>query len=124
MFFCLATAHVVAAAKMKTPDAVLNDCWQTMVMLSLAPDGRTLAGPSVPQEAANLAAGCVQDFLHRWSSYVDVARGNPTAATALIAAKLKDVESTTAATAGDADRFLPLARWIEGALHPMRDAFR
>jgi len=123
LFLCLSTAQCAAASKMKNPDAILNDSMLTLVQFSLTPEGRIFTPPPDPQEAANLAGACVQDFLNRWSSWVDISPSNPATATAIVVGMLREVESAAPIAKGDGDRLFPLGQWVERSLEPMRSAF-
>jgi len=119
LFFSLCTAHVAGAPTMRNPDAVLNDAMQKLVHL-------TFAGPPVPQVAANLAAACVEDFLHRYSAWVDIqSSGQAGEGTGVIAGMLRDVEATTPVTReDDSVRLMSLAFGIEDMLPRMREVFK
>lgn len=125
--FCLSTVQAACARRMKNPDAVLNELLHTIVAGATndaALQEQLFGGPVEPQHAANLAGSCVEDYLHRWSAYVDiVGGGNKAAATSIVCAMLQSTESTDPATAGDGRRLWPLATWIEGCFDPMALAF-
>lgn len=64
------------------------------------------------------------DFLHRWSAYIDIAKGgNAQAATGLVASMLRGIESDTPARADDGPRLWPLALWVEGRIDEIWKAF-
>lgn len=122
LMFCLSTMQTACAQRMKNPDAVLNECLQALVKFALSHPAKFIGASTGPQKAANDGAGLVQDYLHRWSSYVDVFHGgNTEAATMLVCSMLRSTEAAVPGREGDAQRLLPLACWIEARLPAMRD---
>jgi len=123
--FCLSTAQMACAGRMTNPDAVLNDLLHTVVAGSVSPDPKYFfGGPVDPQQAANSAGAYIEDYLHRWSAYVDIVKGgNAAAATGIVAGMLRHAESESPPTQADAHRLWPLATWIEQRLTAMGNAF-
>ncbi len=123
--FCLSAVQMACAHRMKNPDAVLNDLLHTVVTIAISIDPQQFFGGSIePQRAANQAAEYLQDYLHRWSAYVDIAGGgNAAGATGIIAGMLRSTESPKPPSEADAHRLWPLATWIEQRLKVMADAF-
>ena len=123
--FCLGTMQLACATEMDNPDAILNELLHGMIEAASLP-GSSWApvGQLEPQKVANSSAEYIQDYLHRWSSYVDIAPGNANAATGIVCAMLKHTESSAPANATDGDRLWPLAEWIEAQLPLMRMDFR
>jgi len=123
--FCLSTVQMACARRMKNADAVLNDLLHTIVASAIGADSQEFFGGSVdPQQAANKAAEYLQDYLHRWSAYVDIVEGgNAAAATGIVAGMLRHTESANPPTQEDTHRLWPLATWIEARLEPMAGAF-
>lgn len=81
-------------------------------------------GPVDPQQAANSAGKYLQDYLHRWSAYVDIIKGgNLLAGTSIVAGMLRDTESDIPPTQEDTRRLWQLATWIEARLEAMAGAF-
>jgi hypothetical protein len=110
---------------MRNPDAVLNDLLHTAVTGAIGVDPQQFfGGPVDPQQAANRAGQHLQDYLHRWSAYVDIAKGdNAAAATGIVAGMLRHSESDNLPTQEDTRRLWQLAVWIEGSLAAMSGAF-
>ena len=80
-------------------------------------------GPKDPQEAANESV-MLQDYLNRWSAYLDIKRGgNSAAATSVICRMIFEAESAGDPTSADAERLWPLATWIEDNWHIMSRDF-
>lgn len=123
--FCLSTVQMACARRMKNPDAVLNELLHTVVTAAISVDPQKFfGGPVEPQRAANQAAEYLQDYLHRWSAYVDITGGgNAAAATGIIAGMLRSTESPAPVSEADAGRLWPLATWIEKGLEAMAGAF-
>lgn len=123
--FCLSTAQMACAGRMQNPDAVLNDLLHTVVAGAVSTDPQHFfSGPVDPQQAANKAGEYLQDYLHRWSTYVDIVKGgNAAAATGIVAGMLRHTESESPPTQEDARRLWPLATWIEARLKAMGGAF-
>jgi hypothetical protein len=123
--FCLSTVQMACARRMKNPDAVLNELLHTVVTSAVSVDPeRFFGGPVDPQEAANRAGEYLQDYLYRWSTYVDiVSGGNNDAATGIITGMLRSTESTASPSAEDSHRLFSLATWIEERLDAMAKAF-
>ncbi len=124
--FSLGTTQVACACHLNKPDAILNDVLQTMVAGAVQPGTPfSLPGRSDPQDVANRAGSYLADYLHRWSSYVDIATGsNAGAATSIVCGMLRHAESDAPPDSTDAKRLWPLATWIEGQLPIMRGAFK
>ena len=116
---------MACAHRMKNPDAVLNDLLHTVVAGAIDVDPQQFfGGPVDQQEAANKAAEYLQDYLHRWSSTVDIVNGgNLAAATGIVAGMLRHTESASPPTQEDTRRLLQLATWIEKRLEAMAGAF-
>jgi hypothetical protein len=110
---------------MENPDAVLNDVLHTVVAGAVGTDPQHFfSGPVDPQQAANKAGEYLQNYLHRWSTYVDIVKGgNAAAATGIVAGMLRHTESENPPTQEDARRLWPLATWIEERLKAMGGAF-
>lgn len=124
MLFCLSTAHAACARAMRNPDAVVNDVGHRVVAFALDDPSTYFGGPTQPQQAATEGGNLLQEYLSRWSSYIDIAGGgNPSAATGLIGGMLHDAESAGAPTDADVKRLWPLAIWIELNLENMRHGF-
>jgi hypothetical protein len=125
LVFCLTTAQAGCAHRMKNPDAILNELFHVIVLGCLNVDPAFyFGGPILPQQAANQGGQYLQDYLERWSAWVDIVQGsNPSAATSIVAGMLRSTESSRVPTDGDARRLWPLATWIEGSLEPMAEAF-
>jgi hypothetical protein len=123
--FCLSTVQTACAHRMKNPDAILNELIHTVVTGALNINSQQFfGGPIEPQRAANQAAEYIQDYLHRWSAYVDISGGgNAAAATGIIVGMLRSTESSQPPSETDAQRLWPLATWIEQRLKVMADAF-
>ena len=123
--FCLSTVQMACARRMKNPDAVLNDLLHTVISGAVGVDPQLFfGGPVDPQQAATKGGECLQEYLHRWSAYVDiVGGGNAGAATGIVAGMLRDTESPNSPTQEDARRLWPLATWIEERLDAMEGAF-
>jgi len=126
LVFCLSTVQMACAQHMKNPDAVLNDLLHTVVTGAIGADPQQFfGGPLDPQQAANRAAQDLQDYLHRWSAYIDIAKGgNVTAATGVVAGMLRYSESEDPPTQEHTRQLWELAVWIEGSLGAMSAAFR
>lgn len=125
LLFCLSTVQVACARHMENPDAILNDLLHIAVSGAVGVDPQQFfGGPVDPQQAANKAGEHLQDYLHRWSAYVDITKGgNAAAATGIVAGMLRHTESDDPPTQQDADRLWPLAVWIEQSLAAMAGAF-
>jgi len=126
LLFCLSAMQTACASKMKNPDAVLNECFDLMIRLCTTEGDRVFffGRPVDAQEAANQGGAYLQDFLHRWSAYVDIVQGgNRQTGTAIICSMLRCVESDDPAGPTDGPRIWPLALWIENGLPAMRKAF-
>jgi hypothetical protein len=124
--FCISTVQMACARRMKNPDAVLNDLLHVAVGGAIGVDPQGFFGGPVddPQQAANSAGEYLEEYLHRWSAYVDiVGGGNAAAATGIVAGMLRHAESANPPTQEDTRRLWPLAAWIEGSLEAMTDAF-
>jgi hypothetical protein len=123
--FCLSTVQMACARRMGNPDAVLNDLLHTMVIGAISVDPQQFfGGPVDPQQAANKGGEYLQDYLHRWSAYVDIVKGgNTAAATGIVGGMLRHTESDSAPTQEDSRRLWDLAIWIEERLEAMGDAF-
>ncbi len=124
MMFCLSTVQAACARLMRNPDTVLNELGIRLVYGIVATDSQQFFGQTVDvQHAANVSA-CLQDYLHRWSAYVDMVRGGSRLeATNLICEILRSTESADPTGWQDIGRLLPLARWIEGQFDAMATAF-
>lgn len=118
MVFCLSTVQLACARRMKNPDAVLNEVLHTMV-------NSPLTGDSIdPQQTANDGSAYLGEYLHRWSSYLEIVEGgNANAATGIIAGMLRHTESEAPPTQEDSQRLWQLATWIETRLGAMEGAF-
>jgi hypothetical protein len=124
LMFCLCTAHVACARLIGNPDAVLNDVIHRAVEFALSDQQTFFGGAVQPQQAANDGAARLQEYMHRWSAYVDMIQGpNRAAATGLVCGMMADVEGRDTLTDRDARRLLPLATWIEDQLDTMRIGF-
>ena len=124
LVFCFATAHYACAARMKHPDAVLNETLGLVITSALADMDTFFGGRVNPQEAATQGAALLNDFLHRWSTYLEIAKGgNTSAATSLVAMMLLDTESLAPAEMDDGARLWPLASWIESKIPGIRSGF-
>lgn len=125
LIFCLSTVHKVCARRMKNPDAVLNECAHNLVGVAVTDEGGTFFdGPVDPQQAVNDGSAYLDDFLHRWSAYVDISKGgNTQAATGLVCSMLRKTESLAPAAQGDGPRLWPLGRWIEDRFTEIDRAF-
>ena len=124
--FCLSAIQMACARRMKNPDAVLNDLAHRVVALAIDAEPQQFLGgpPDDPQHVATKAAECLQDYLHRWSAYVDIVDGgNAAAATGIVAGMLRHTESQNPPTQEDVRRLWPLATWIEQRLEAMAGAF-
>ena len=123
--FCLSTIHLACASKMKNPDAVLNECVQTLFRYCLSDQQTFFGGTVEPQEAVNKVAPCLQDYLQRWSSYVDiVSGGNHLAAQNIVSAMIHDTESATPPSPADTQRLDNVALWVQKNLDGIRTAFK
>ena len=113
------------ARKMSNPDAVLNELLQVFVCSAAESEAEMFSGESrQPQQIANDAGELLQDFLNRWSAWMDIEQGgNSQAATALVIDMIHDTETEESAQEGDAERLWPLATWIESRLSVMGSAF-
>jgi len=125
LIFCLSTMQMACASKMKNADAVLNEVLHLLIAYAAADSAQELTGGTVDQqELANQGAAHLQEFLHRWSAYVDIVDGgNRKSGTIIVCGMLLSVESKTEASSSDSQRLWPLALWIENALPEMRSAF-
>ena len=125
LVFCLSTVQMACARYMKNPDAVLNELLHTVINGAIALEPQMFFGDAVvPQRAANDGGGYIQEYLHRWSAYVDIrGGGNRAAGTAIVCAMLASTESLGPPAEGDARRLMPLASWIEEQLTVMGGAF-
>lgn len=123
--FCLSTVQMACARKMIDPDSVLNELMHTVIAGTVTTDAQYFfGGPVNPQSAANQGAAYLQDYLARWSAYVDIASGgNYIAGTSLVCSMLRSTESTQPPSDGDAQRLWPLASWIQKQLNAMGNAF-
>jgi len=123
--FCLSTVQMACARKMTNPDSVLNELMHTVITGTVATDSQYFfGGPVSPQSAANQGAAYLQEYLARWSAYVDIARGgNYDAANSLVCSMLRSTEFTQPLSDGDAQRLQPLASWIQKQLNAMGNAF-
>jgi hypothetical protein len=127
MMFCFSTVQVACAKRMSNPDAVMNECvqngivaWVTDAKLSK----QMFGGPIEMQQAGNLGIGLLQDFLHRWSAYIDIAKGgNRGAATGIVCRMLQEVETAEPAQEGDGERLWPVALLIEAQFEAIDKAF-
>lgn len=124
--FCLSAIQMACARQMKNPDAVLNDLAHRVVALAIDAEPQQYLGgsPDDPQQVATKAGALLQEYLHRWSAYVDIIDGgNAAAATGIVAGMLRHTESDNPPTQEDVGRIWPLASWIEARLQPMAGAF-
>jgi hypothetical protein len=123
LMFCLSTVQTVCARRMSNPDAVLNEVARNAISAwATDPEIRDLAfgGPISLQQAGNDGIACLQDFLHRWSAYIET---QGTTATSVIAGMLHDIDSAEPARDGDAERLWPLALWVEEQFSAIDQAF-
>lgn len=113
MLFCLSDVHVACCGCMKNPDAVLNEV-ASIVLNYCYEDYQTFFGEKPDgQDAANRVGSHVQDFLHRWSAYVDIlSGGNWQAGLGLVVGMIHDCESTNDLQSSDTERLLFVASWI------------
>lgn len=127
LIFCLSIVHSVCAPRMKNPDAVLNACAQALISNALDvedADGIFDRPVSDRQRVANDGMGYLEDFLHRWSAYIDVARArNRQAATGLVASMLRTTESDAPSDSTDGPRLWPLALAFEDRFKDIAGAF-
>lgn len=123
--FCFSTVVAACARHMKNPDAVLNDILQRAIINAAGEARQQFLGDEsvTPQAIADRAGLYVQEYLHRWSAYVDIVGGNPSAATGIVVGMLRHAESTRPAAEDDAIRLWPLAVSIETQLEDMAGAF-
>lgn len=122
--FCVSTVIAACARRSSHPDALLNELLHDLVVAVLA--GHEVFGvpPGTPQELMNDAATHSQAYLACWSAYVDLAGGpNAAAATALLMATIRSIESSVQADDDDNRRLTPLVQWLEGNLDAMGSAF-
>jgi hypothetical protein len=125
LFFCLSTVHMVCASQMKNPDAVLNEAAHTLLTIALSEREKYFSGEVNPQEAANLSAECLNDFLHRWSTYIEIIEGgNNLAARNIISGMIWDVATVKPITDKDADSINDLASWFQNGLKDFQEAFQ
>jgi hypothetical protein len=119
MTFCLTTVITGCARSMKNADAVLNECAHNLDRMIDTPFAAEMfgAGPLDRQKVANDGAAYLQDFLDRWSAYVEISKGgNGQAATSLVCSMLRDTESLAPAAEGEGPRLWPLAVYVEQSL--------
>jgi hypothetical protein len=123
--FCLSAVQMACARHMKNPDAVLNELLHTLLVGTIDTDAKLFfGGPVEAQRVANQAGEHLQDYLGRWSAYIDIAGGgNSAAATAIVCGMVRSTESLEPPTEADARRLWPLATWIEKRLEAMGGAF-
>lgn len=122
--FCVSTVIAACARRSSHPDALLNELLHDLVVAVLADHELFGSPPGTPQQLINDAATHSQDYLARWSAYVDIAGGgNAGAATALLTGTLHSIESGAQADDNDGRRLAPLAQWLEGNLDAMGRAF-
>jgi hypothetical protein len=127
MMFCISTVQAVCARRMSHPDEVLNECARKAIAAH-ATEARlsdwASRTPSELDQTLDFGIGCLQNFLHRWSTYVAIGRnGRREAATSILCSMLFDVDSADPAEEGDGDRLWPLALWIEGQFGAIDKAF-
>jgi hypothetical protein len=125
LMFSATMAYAACCAQTKNPDAVLNDLMQRLVTASIELDSlRFFGGPVEPQDAANRAGKYIQDYLHQWSTQIEIRKaGNATGAMGIVAGMIRQTESTVPPTQEDSDRLFKLAHWIVGSMHGMAGAF-
>jgi hypothetical protein len=125
LMFCLSTMELACAPKMKNPDAVVNECLHFLVTWTTTECVQEFfGGPVDAQDAANRGAAYVQEFLHNWSTYLDIVKGgNSPCATDFVCSMIRTAESNEPASQGDAHRLGQLALWVENSIPAMRDAF-
>jgi len=109
LMFCLSTVHAVCARKMGNCDAVLNEAFQSLFAYSLSEPGVFFGGPVDAQVAANNGGQYLQDYLHRWSCYIEIeSGGNTIAALNIVMTMLRDIESAAPPSEEDAQRLRPV----------------
>lgn len=123
--FCLSATHAACEYKMSNPDAVLNESLSLLVQAVVGSPDDFLSGQMTSsQEIANRAAALLQDFLQRWSAWMEIAKGkNSPADHSLVIAMIYETESPDPISDGDGERLCPLAIWIESRLGAMSGAF-
>jgi len=125
LFFSLSTVHGVCASRMKNPDAVLNECAHCLVKYALAEQDTFFGGEIEPQRAANAGGAYLQDYLNRWSSYIDIrSSGNQQAARSVVSSMLADIESAQPVAPGDSQRLGVVVSWIEGKFDDIHSAVK
>ena len=123
--FCLSTMHKSCANRMSNPDAVLNELMHDIITTTIKADPILFFGSNIGvQTVANKGSEYIQDYLNRWSAYVDIVEGgNNSAATTIVCSMLRDIESSSEPSEEDTQRLWPLAVWIEESLDAMAGAF-
>lgn len=124
MLFCLGTVHVACAPLEKNPDAVLNEAGYAVVNCCIQEMDTFFGEKLDPQEAANRAV-LLQDFLHRWSAWVDITEGgNVHAGNNIVATMIHDCESAEEISSSDTERLVFVASWIVTRFPDARKVFR
>ncbi len=122
--FSLSVVQLACARHMTNPDAILNEMLHAIMHRIMENPSHFLGGSVEPQAAVNRAASYLEDYLHRWSSYVDIVEGgNKSAASGIVLGMLRSIESSEPPTGETAPRLEPLAYWIEGNLSIISGAF-
>ena len=120
--FCLSAVQCCCASLMKSnPDAALNEAAYMMVSLALKERSTYIRTTASDQEVATQGAAYLQDFLHRWSAFLEMAPG--AAGMNVIATMLREAESSSLPTEADMPRLSKLALDIVQMFQPMRAAF-
>jgi hypothetical protein len=96
VIFCLSLVHAACARHMTSPDAILNDVLYRLVERGVGDLSEEFFGDQrvEPQDVATRAGEYLQDYLHRWSAYIDMkGAGNEPAAANVLQVMLRHTES-------------------------------
>lgn len=127
LIFCFATVHVGIAPKVRDADAVLNEGLRTLLGLCFQPEFReTWDTPDDLYRAGEIAAASLDEFLARWSTYLEIrSGGNRNAATDFLCSVLHYAETGREEVVSDAatlHRLRAMATWIERFVEASRSS--
>ena len=125
LIFCLSAMTTACAQEMKNPETVVNECAHFFVTWAITENVQEFFGGSVnPQDVANNGAAYLQEFLNKWSTYVELEKeGRNTEIIELICSMIHTTESNTPAEKIDMQRLGKLALQIDCQIPTMRRAF-